>query len=630
MSHFDNERRNEPLMRTVRRRTFLPVAMLLASSSSLGGDVLLHEGRAGYGVTRHGGDACFAIAPSWLAPQRSQLSALRPGVFRHAVVVEAVYKEGFSIVRIGEDAGLCGDAAWDDGAGLDARLAKTELALLQAGVDDAAPMHVRIERIDADGFFTIAPVRRSDKLVGAMSGRRVLLDDSYAGVLLEVDEMKNRGRVIRQDFLTLLTKPFFSSRQPGSATRAVPPDTAGPVIKQRYFIGKQTWRNNPKIVGSRIFVGSSGYTRGQADPLDGVYSFDMATGQRAWFVPTDGDFNDLTYIKGLVIGGTESGQVLGVGARSGKTYWTRQMSAAVSAQPVRVRNFVAVATADGSLVLLALKDGASKLTSEVDGPVRAGLAAGRGDLWVATESGKLYRYVSFGEVQMRRDSNVYYPDAMGNPLSGSALAWYQRLGEGRGLRASLYAPPLVLEDKVIVTLAREDQYAYPPVMAFHKNGQLAWIGTDPKKLAGDNFGDSYLKPAAWYDRLILADPDSNSIYSISRETGEIVWAQTLGNENFQLWSSPVVADDHVYIATYDGFLHKFDAIDGRRLWSMYLGHDDLAGETFLAGQPLPDVRMNPAWRASNSGPVFSTPAVSGNTIVIGNDQGYLYVIEDRE
>ena len=44
-----------------------------------------------------------------------------------------------------------------------------------------------------------------------MSGSRVLLEDSAAGMLLSVDVKQNLGRVIRQDHLTKLIQPFFES-----------------------------------------------------------------------------------------------------------------------------------------------------------------------------------------------------------------------------------------------------------------------------------------------------------------------------------------------------------------------------------------------------------------------------------
>ena len=188
----------------------------------------------------------------------------------------------------------------------------------------------------------------------------------------------------------------------------------------------------------------------------------------------------------------------------------------------------------------------------------------------------------------------------------------------------------LLKDSIVLSMVREDDYDYPPVISFRKDGALGWIGTDPNHFVDNLFGNSHLTPVSWYDRLILADAVSNSIYSISRDNGEVVWATDLGSPNFQLWSSPVVSNDHVYIGTYDGFLHKFAAGSGERVWSMYLGHHATAGRTFYGDEPLPDANADSDWRPELAHPIFATPAVSESTIVVGTDEGYLYVISDPE
>ena len=122
----------------------------------------------------------------------------------------------------------------------------------------------------------------------------------------------------------------------------------------------------------------------------------------------------------ILVGGTLGGKVVAAGARSGRVYWARGFDSTVYAKPAGVRNGIAVVTSEGSLNVLDPESGASKVTSSVEGKVFAGVAARSGELWVATESGKLYRYVGFGEVQLRRESSVYFPDANGTPLSGAA------------------------------------------------------------------------------------------------------------------------------------------------------------------------------------------------------------------
>jgi outer membrane protein assembly factor BamB len=718
-------------------RALAGICGLAAALSAPAGDLFLMGDRFGYAISRAQGGSCFAIAPSSIAPADASLLAMFPDNVRRPAQVLRVLDAGLSIMRIGEDDTACKDSTWAEGENLEATLGRTGIGLLQigSGKGGVSGIHVHISEIDGEGYFSITPVRDSVRLIEAMGGSRVLLEDSAAGMLLSVDESQNRGRVIRQDHLSKLIEPFFESlptpvlaeepavvepasdgpvlaapdiagpdtaapeltesepvapilKEPGSAdldsidadatnagsintdsidvdstnidstnidsvspvqmetgpndadlAKSVPTDAASqdaaqakprPEIVQQFFIGKQTWRNNPTIVGNRLFVGSSGRVWNEPDVLDGVYSFNIDTGERMWFVHTDADFNDLIYTEGLVVGGTDSGKVLGIGARTGTTYWSRQFYGKVHARPARLRAGVAVATSAGGLFVLSLKDGLTKARSDLDSGVRGGLVASQGELWVATVSGTLYRYMGFGEVQLRRESKIFYPDELGNELSGKAIEWYERLGKGRGQRAKFFSAPLVLDDRVILSVVRARHYDYPPVMAFLKNGTLDWIGTDPKGIVGSAFGDSRLTPASWYGRLIVADPHSNAIYSLATDSGEVVWATNLGHPEIHHRASPVVANDYVYVARQDGFLHKLQASDGKRIWSMFIGQNGYAGRTYLEDEPLPDSESEFAWDSQISHPILSTPAVSDGTIVVGTDEGYLYVIKDPD
>ena len=648
-------------MARARRQLILRVAGgvcgLAAALSATAGDLFLMSDRVNYGITRVQGESCFAIAPASAAPKGVILHAIIPGHVRKPAEVARTFDAGVAIVRIGEANTACSNNIWTEGKNLDSALGRTSIGALQIRSSDGnvSVIDVRVSELEPDDFFSITPVNNAVRLLEGMSGSRVLLEDSAAGMLLSVDGKHNRGRVIRQDHLSKLIEPFFDSlptpvlapppvveaASTGAAptgpvntelTIAVSRDGAQelprPEIVQQFFVGKQTWRNNPTIVGNRLFVGSSGRVWNEPDALDGVYSFNLDTGEKIWFVHTDADFNDLTYINGLVVGGTDSGKVLGVGARTGKTYWTRQFFGKVYARPARVWAGVAVATSAGGLYVLDLNDGVTKARSVLDAGVRAGLVAAQGELWVATVSGTLYRYVGFGEVQLRRESRIFYPDEFGNELSGIAIDWYNRLGKGRGQRAKFYGTPLVLDDRVILCVVRARQYDYPPVMAFMKSGQLDWIGTDPGGMVGSTFGDSRLTPASWYGRLIVADPYSNAVYSLETDTGEVVWATNLGRPDSQHWASPVVANDYVYVARHDGFLHKLRASDGKRIWSMFIGQNGYAGRTFLEDEPLPDLESDFEWNSQLSNPIYSTPAVSDDTIVVGTDEGYVYVIKD--
>jgi hypothetical protein len=63
---------------------------------------------------------------------------------------------------------------------------------------------------------------------------------------------------------------------------------------------------------------------------------------------------------------------------------------------------------------------------------------------------------------------------------------------------------------------------------------------------------------------------------------------------------------------------------------MFIGQNDHAGRTFLEDEPLPDLPSDFEWSSQIPNPIYSTPAVSEGTIVVGTGDGYVYVIKDPD
>jgi outer membrane protein assembly factor BamB len=87
---------------------------------------------------------------------------------------------------------------------------------------------------------------------------------------------------------------------------------------------------------------------------------------------------------------------------------------------------------------------------------------------------------------------------------------------------------------------------------------------------------------------------SHSRYSTSNAPDEnnILWSRTTGGE---IYSSPAVADDKVYVGSWDGFVYCLDALTGEILWSKSIGSY-----------------------------VDSSPAVADGIIYIGSSNGNIY------
>jgi len=404
-------------------------------------------------------------------------------------------------------------------------------------------------------------------------------------------------------------------------------------------IGVQSWRNNALIVGSHLFIGSSGQKWNEPDMADGIYAFDIKTGKQIWFVHSQNDFNDLAYMEGLIIGGSDAGEVFAVSAISGKVKWQQKLDGKVYAKPAYLDEGVAVATGKGKLFLLNLNDGKVIDQVQLDGGVRAGMTAKGTDLWIATESGWVYQLTAFGTFNFWRKIKVFYPDSFGRQLNESELPTgtmkYSYLGKDDNgevgfSEARFYAAPLILDDKIILGFVRDTYYSYPAVVAISSQSsgtKVAWFGTDDSQKLGDTFGNIRFTPSEYKDLLIFGNPYSNKAYALSKQDGSLVWETSLGQPMFQHWPSPVVHGDYVYIARHDGYLHKLRAKDGKRLWSIFLGDSESAGLIFRSDQDLPGENLRTQWSPLRASPIFATPAVSGKYIVIGTGEGDLYVIE---
>ena len=47
----------------------------------------------------------------------------------------------------------------------------------------------------------------------------------------------------------------------------------------------------------------------------------MQTGKQLWFIHSQNDFNDLAYMEGLIVGGSDAGEVFAIFPLNGKIKW---------------------------------------------------------------------------------------------------------------------------------------------------------------------------------------------------------------------------------------------------------------------------------------------------------------------
>lgn len=151
------------------------------------------------------------------------------------------------------------------------------------------------------------------------------------------------------------------------------------------------------------------------------------------------------------------------------------------------------------------------------------------------------------------------------------------------------------------------------------------------------------------DRLYVAG-ESGFLRCLNPDTGAHHWKTylggtgkgTLGGSNGSE-TSPAVADGEVYSATYDGFLHCIDARTGARKWKAETG-DDTDVSPVIVGDRVYTAAEDRAprlycfdrakkgkvvWSFANTGGWWSTPAVVGDRLYIGGQDGFLYCLNAK-
>ena len=264
--------------------------------------------------------------------------------------------------------------------------------------------------------------------------------------------------------------------------------------------------------------------------------------------------------------------------------------------------------------------------------------------WVATSAAVVYG----SAFEASTDGTFYAYDTSGrgacfdNTPRNCAPEWVVHTG------GPIYSSPTVADGVVYVGSSDGYLYAFPAV-------------PNPATCTG---GPPVECPASWRVQTggpVLSSPvvDGSTVYVGSDDgklwavntAGAVEWTAATGGP---VRSSPALSGGTVYVGSDDGKLYAFDAggcagpappITCTPLWTaatggpvrsspsvadgkVYVGSDDAklyafdaAGTTGCTG-PVP-ATCTPLWSFTTGGPVSSSPAVAGNTVLVGSADGLL-------
>ncbi len=148
----------------------------------------------------------------------------------------------------------------------------------------------------------------------------------------------------------------------------------------------------------------------------------------------------------------------------------------------------------------------------------------------------------------------------------------------------IYGTPAVSGDLVYIGGYNGRVYAY------HTSSlQMSWVYP----------ADGYLQPIVGglvvaRDKVFFGCSDGK-VYALEADTNNKVWEFETGD---QVWSTPVIEGNSLYVTSFDGRLYALDADTGKKLW-------DYQAE----------------------GAIAATPLVHDNTVYVGSFSRYLYAVD---
>jgi eukaryotic-like serine/threonine-protein kinase len=296
-----------------------------------------------------------------------------------------------------------------------------------------------------------------------------------------------------------------------------------------------------------------------------------------------------------------------------------------------------------------------------EGPVRSSPAVAGGRVYFGSADGRVYAAGLDGSVLWQAD--LASPVTSSPAVAGGRVFVQSRAGEVVALAAATGAVEWRFKGGADLPLAwgheSGDVYVSSPAVAAGRvlvgsgDGHLyaldAASGRALWQLATG--GRVRSSPAIALGTVYVGSMDG-SIYAADLESGRLRWrfdtqgrslrSELFGFDRKSVQSSPAVVDGTVYCGSRDGFLYALDAASGGQRWrfdhqvSWVIGSPAVwEGRVYVGSSDggflqAVDARTGrEAWRVRIPGIVWSSPAIAGTTLYVGDGSGTFYAFDAR-
>lgn len=182
----------------------------------------------------------------------------------------------------------------------------------------------------------------------------------------------------------------------------------------------------------------------------------------------------------------------------------------------------------------------------------------------------------------------------------------------------------VAESNIRRGLSSDGEYIYSTfvegiVTCLDINGNLIWKATDDSDKTSGNIRSSV---AIVNGFIYYGSPYSNALTKLNLEDGILVDEYPMGKNTDPHWSSPVVANNMLYLGRHDGSFNAFDIKSNDLVWQLFIGGHKNTNK--------PKNKHTDWWNPEN-GSVYATPSIDvDGTIYIGSGEGWLYAIDHKK
>ena len=298
-------------------------------------------------------------------------------------------------------------------------------------------------------------------------------------------------------------------------------------LDTRAASNEAAYRLRPLIIGERAYT---------IDTSGMIASVDIATGRKLWNYATDLlALSGLSGNENLLIATSGDGDVAAFRflEKGLEPLWKIRIGSEIRSIPAVDGDQVFVRSVDGKLRSLSIDDGSEQWT--VAGRVPALSLTGNSEplvdaqlVYMGFDDGKLIAYE-------RRSGKTRWESTISLPSGRTEV---ERLVDVDGR--------FVIRNGVIYVSSFQGRLA--AVVA--ANGDLLW---------SREF--SSFQPIAIDDNAIYLAADNSDLWSIDRRTGSAFWKQDVLHA--RKITAPAIINDKLVVADLEGYLHWFDAADGK-------------------------------------------------------------------